>query len=290
MSREREIFKKGSTTFFVSSLFFPREVKKDVFDLYSFVRVADDYVDQVPANAEAFYNLRSLWTKAVTSSNFNTNWKASDSIYEMVVKNMLRVAQRRNFDLAWVDSFLDAMQSDLTHKPYQTLDETLRYIYGSGEVIGLMMAKIMGLTNEAAEAAKLQGRALQFINFIRDIQEDNDLGRSYFPAADLKQFSLSDLTRKTALRQTDDFTKFIHFQLDRYEKWQGQARLGYKYIPRRLRVPLETASDSYKWTAQEIRKNPLIVYDKKVKPTKISIAVRLWMGIGRTLGTRERQN
>lgn len=279
MYRERAIFKRGSTTFFISSLFFPPEVKKDVFELYSFVRVADDYVDQVPADKDSFYNLRRIWSEAAANPKFDTGKKDNDTIDEAVVKNMLRVSRKNNFNTRWIESFLDAMQSDITHRPCRTIDATLNYVYGSAEVVGLMMASIMDLNTETATTAKMQGRAFQFINFIRDIREDNDLGRSYFPAEDLKQFNLADLSRDTAIKQTDDFTKFIHFQLDRYETWQQEAAAGYKYIPKRLRIPVQTAADIYKWTAREIRANPLIIYEKKVKPSKARIIRQLALNI-----------
>ena len=50
----REIFRRGSTTFFNSSLFFPPDIRRDVTALYAFVRVADDYVDAVPQQREEF--------------------------------------------------------------------------------------------------------------------------------------------------------------------------------------------------------------------------------------------
>jgi phytoene synthase len=85
------------------------------------------------------------------------------------------------------------MQMDIDKREYKTLDDTLEYIYGSAEVIGLFMAQIMGLPEEAHDFAKMQGRAMQFINFIRDIDEDITLGRRYFPTQDLKEFSLANL-------------------------------------------------------------------------------------------------
>ena len=38
-------FKTGSTTYFYSSIFFPEEIRNDVFVLYNFVRRADNFVD-----------------------------------------------------------------------------------------------------------------------------------------------------------------------------------------------------------------------------------------------------
>jgi len=265
--QERAIFKTNSTIFFISSFFFPRGIRQDVFDLYSFVRVADDYVDQVPADADGFYCLRRMWDETITNPHYQTSRDETDSTDVRVIKNMIRVARKHHFDLSWIDAFMVSMQSDLVYKEYQTIDETLHYIHGSAEVVGLMMANIMGLTPEAAEASKLQGRALQTINFIRDIHEDNHLGRQYFPAEELQQFNLPNLTRQTAHRQPQDFNSFMHFQLDRYDTWQAEAYTGYKYIPRRLRIALQTSTDMYNWTAQQIRKNPMLIYDKKIKPS-----------------------
>lgn len=272
MKTEQRIFRQGSTTFFVSSLFFPRHVRQDVFDLYSFVRVADDYVDQIPTDSDGFYRLRRMWEATVTDQDFDTTKLSADDTDERVVKNMVRLARKYNFDSAWVESFLDSMQSDLIGKTYETLDDTLWYIYGSAEVIGLMMARIMGLPPEADEAARMQGRAMQMINFIRDVAEDNELGRLYFPAEDLRQFGLVDLV---SIKDKEKFNEFVRFELVRYEEWQQQAQRGYKYIPRRLRIPLQTASDMYNWTAQQIKDIPQIVYDRKVKPSKARVMWRI---------------
>jgi len=46
------IFKRGSKTYFYSTLFFPGDVRRDVFILYSFLRKADDYVDAIPQDTE----------------------------------------------------------------------------------------------------------------------------------------------------------------------------------------------------------------------------------------------
>jgi 15-cis-phytoene synthase len=271
---EVKIFKKGSTTFFLSSVFFPKDIKTDVFDLYSFVRVADDYVDQVPADKEGFQRLRKLWEDAAIDPNFSVERNDHDSIDETVTKNIVRVARKRHFDMDWVDAFLDAMQSDIVHKEYTSIEGTLNYVYGSAEVIGLMMAQIMDLEPDATEAARMQGRAMQIINFIRDIDEDNTLGRQYFPVDDLKKFDLPDLTLESTTARPTQFNEFIQFQLDRYDAWQAQAAAGYHYIPRRYRIPIKTAADMYNATAETIRQNPFIVYEKKVKPSKTRIIIK----------------
>lgn len=65
LSRARAIMRRGSTTFFNSSLFFPKEVRADVFSLYAFVRTADDYVDRVPQDADGFHAFRDRYRRSI---------------------------------------------------------------------------------------------------------------------------------------------------------------------------------------------------------------------------------
>lgn len=268
MSLEKTIFKNGSTTYYLSSRLFPKEVRQDVSILYSFVRVADDYVDVLPQNKKKFKILKSMWADSIEDKSFNTNHRKGDSLNMRIVKNIVFLTRKYDFDPAWIDAFLASMQADLDKTTYSRLDNTLSYVHGSAEVIGLMMAKIMRLPEVAMPYAALQGRALQWINFIRDVEEDNQLGRCYFPQEDLRQFGLAGLNQKTALENPKEFQDFMHFQLNRYNQWQQEAKQGFSYIPKRLRLPLATAVDNFNWAARQITNKPNLVYQKKIQPSK----------------------
>lgn len=271
MTTEKDIFKRGSTTYYFSSLFFPKSIKEDVFKLYSFVRVADDYVDATPAEVANFKNLRKLWEQSVQDTSFDTNVHSSDDINVRVVRNMVFVTRKYNFKHAWVTSFLDSMQADLDKKQYKKIEDTIWYMYGSAEVIGLMMAKIMGIPEKSFKYAQMQGRAMQYINFVRDIAEDNTLKRQYFPASELKNFGLKNLSQKTVEANKVEFCAFLRAQIDLYNQWQTEANKGFAFIPKRLRIPLQTTTDMYNWTAQKIYQNPALVFDKKQKPSKYRV-------------------
>lgn len=274
MRLETRIFKNGSTTYYFSSKFFPRKVREDVADLYSFVRTADDYVDNKPAQTEKLIKLEEYYLASLKVKSFDFRVKKNDSVDQRVVKNIIRVSRKYGFKDAWVESFIASMKQDISPKTYETLSDSLDYVYGSADVIGLMMAKIMGLPDKALKYAQMQGRAMQWINFVRDVKEDNGLGRCYFPATDLKKFGLDSLDEQTALKNPDQFKKFMRFQIKRYYDWQAEANKGFKFIPRRLRIPLQTAVDMYAWTAEQIEKDPFIVFEKKVKPRKRDILRR----------------
>lgn len=261
MNIEKKIFKSGSNTFYISSLSFPRSIRRDVFDLYSFLRVVDDYVDQSPPDQTNFYYVFNKWSESLNNPNFTLSKYKSDTINDRVIKNIIRLSRKYNFDPVWLESFFTSMQSDLQGCKYKKWQETLSYMYGSAEVVGLMMAKIMNLNSKAYSYAALQGRALQMINFIRDIEEDNKLGRRYFPIEELRKFNLLDLTRQTAQTHPQDFTNFIHAQIERYKKWQAEAQEGYKFIPKQLGKPLDTSINMYLLTLHKIAREPHIIFE-----------------------------
>lgn len=238
------------------------------------MRTADDYVDAVPQQRAHFKSFCRAWDKAIKNPAFDTAHEADEEVSTRVIKNMVQLTRDYAFDVAWIQTFLTSMQSDLDGRTYQTLDDALEYMHGSAEVIGLMMAKIMGLPPAAYEAAMLQGRAMQYINFIRDIAEDNGLGRCYFPREHIERFGLPDLSEETARTNRAAFTKFIRFEIGRYRKWQAEAEEGYQYLPARYRVPVKTAADMYSWTAKQIEKDPLMVFVYKIKPSKRRVTLQ----------------
>lgn len=262
----KTIFKKGSRTFFNASWFFPPEVMKEVAVLYAFVRKADDLVDCVPAKTREFQKLKQQFLNA----------RKSQSSKNEVVTAMVKLEVDKNFKLTWMDRFLNSMEMDLTKNKYRNLKETEGYMYGSANVIGLFMAKLLGLSEQSYSYAEMLGKSFQFLNFIRDIEEDVDLGRNYFPQPEMKKFGLETLHQKEAESKVIQFESFIRYQLDRYYQWQKEAENGFKYIPIKYLVAIKTASDLYKWTATVISRDPMVVYQRKVKP---SVSRILFVGI-----------
>jgi phytoene synthase len=255
------IFQQGSRTYFYSSLFFPTHVKKDVFQFYGFVRKADNFVDSIPQDKHGFQKFKDKYYQT-------RNGTPSEDI---VIDSFVNLSTKKGFENAWVDAFLSAMEQDLSRKTYDTIQETIHYMYGSAEVIGLMMAKIMALPKESYVFSRYLGRAMQYINFIRDIAEDSKLGRIYLPSEEMKQNGLNTLQYEEARSKPEAFTSFIRQQIERYYRWQEIAQKGYKFIPKRYLISVKTAADMYQWTAEQIYKNPFIIYEWKVKPLVTTI-------------------
>lgn len=255
-STKQELFKKSSTTYYTSSLFFPKEIKTEIYILYAFVRTADNFVDSIPADKTGFLSF-----KKQTIDHLN-----GIAIKNDVIKEFVLLAKRKQFQTAWTISFLASMEQDLTKKTYKTFSELEEYMYGSAEVIGLYIASILSLPKTAFPLARELGKAMQLINIIRDIKEDLTLGRTYIPQEDLKKFNISSLTK-----DTPHMKDLILYEILRWKKIQQKAENGMQIIPRHSRICIKTASDMYIWTAKQIEKKPLLVFDKKVKPSKSRI-------------------
>jgi phytoene synthase len=258
-----KIFKSGSTTYSTSSLFFPKHIRDNITILYAFVRTLDNFVDKTPQDIKGFNDFKKAYYE--TRSGF--------AVSNQIVNLFRSLEVTHIFDTLWTDNFIKSMQMDLTKKRYTTIEELEQYMYGSANVIGLYIAKLMNLPDSSYQYAEMLGKSMQFLNFIRDIKEDLSLGRIYFPQNDLKQFNLKTLEFNEVVKKKDSFIAFMQYQLDRYFRWQKTAEKGFKYIPRAYLIPIKTASDMYKWTATVIRKDPFVVYRKKVKPTPFRIFI-----------------
>lgn len=241
---------------FYSSLFLPKKVRNDVFICYAFVRRADDLVDNIPQNRQGFYWFRKKYEQA----------KRGIRTGDIVIDSFVKLEHTRGFDLSWTEAFLNSMEMDLTKTTYETVQELLDYVYGAAEVMGLYMSNILDIKKEAYPYARYLGRSLQCINALRDIAEDIQLGRSYIPIEDLKEHGLKNLEYQYVKKHPEEFKNLIKTHITRFCYWLETAEKGYHFMPKRYLISIKTVMDMYQWTAEQIVKNPFIVYEWKVKP------------------------
>ncbi len=254
----QKLFKISSTTYYWSTFFFPAEVRGDVTKLYAFVRTADNYVDQKVQDKVGLYRFREMYETKNTSN--------------MIVANFLYLEEKYSFEQDWVSSFFDSMEMDLYKRTYNNMEELEKYIYGSASVVGLMMCAILGLDKDSYKFGERLGYSMQFINIIRDLKEDfEELDRMYIPKEVLEEFGVFSLEKEEVLRNKLEFINMIRSQIQIYDKWQEEAEKGYKYIPKKYLIAIKTAADKYKWTARKINSDPLAVYQRKVKPSKVHV-------------------
>lgn len=257
------LFRRSSTTFSSSSLAFPPKVREKVTALYAFVRTADDFVDATPQQAEAFHRFCAAYRSAVQVG----------ASADPVVDAFCRISRDHGFAPEWAEAFLEAMAQDLWKRTYANIDETVAYMYGSAEVVGMMMARILGLPDSLLPQARLLGRSLQYINFLRDIAEDLERGRCYLPEDEMRRAGLESLSFEEALAKPEAFRLFIRAQIDRYRAWRSEAQPGLDAIPPNSRAAIATAAEMYDRTARAIEADPHAVYRRRLKPKRFYVAL-----------------
>ncbi|HSD56220.1 MAG TPA: squalene/phytoene synthase family protein [Candidatus Saccharimonadales bacterium] len=270
---ERRAFRQSSATYYASAKFLSKPARDDLFKMYSFTNLAHTYVDAAPVERTAFLALRKAWDEAKDDPEFDTTLHEAEDWEDVAIKNIVGLVRKYDIDPEWIEAFLDSIQSDLEGRTYETWDDTLEYIYGTAEVVAMIICKIMNADPASYESARMEGRSMQLVNFIRCLPEANARGRCYFPRNELDNFGLADLSLDTAQTNQEAFEKFIQRQLVRYEGWQTKASKGESYVPKAYRVAIVTAVDMCNWMATSISRDPMAIFGRKVKPAKNRVLV-----------------
>jgi len=181
--------KKYSTSFSLGILFLNKNIRNPIYSIYGFVRFADEIVDSFHG-----YDKKSLL------QNFREDtYTAIENKISLnpILNSFQHVVHQYGIKMQWINSFLDSMEMDL-HKQNYNNENYNKYILGSAEVVGLMCLHVFTegdekVFEELKPYAMKLGAAFQKVNFLRDIKADNeDLGRTYFPNVDLKNFKTHD--------------------------------------------------------------------------------------------------
>jgi phytoene/squalene synthetase len=235
------ITKEYSTSFSTSVGFLKKEKQIAIYNIYGFVRFADEIVDTYDGKdkkllLESFENQYHQGVRSGISTN-------------PVIHSFLLTAKKYKIDEELVQAFFKSMKSDLYKTRYNTESEMHEYIYGSADVVGLMCLKVFVNADEKLydqlkiPAMKL-GSAFQKVNFLRDIKNDTEkLKREYFP--ELINGVLTDDAKNRIIEKIqNDFT-------ESYE--------GIRQLPGRSKLAVAVAYNFYKTLLNKIHKKPAAV-------------------------------
>ena len=273
-----EITKKNSKTFYYSTLFFPKEIKKKVFLLYAFLRTTDDLVDQKKPDFKKFYQYKKDFNDAYFGKKVN-NQLISDFV------KLVKEIDAKNL----IDDYFKSQEIDLKNKNYKTYQDLEKFLYGVSEVVGLIMAKILKLPKNSYPLAKKLGKAMQIINIIRDIGEDYQMGKVYIPQEDFKKFKINidDFFKAKNLSQNEK--DLIDFELQRAFNLYKEAKFGYKYFDKKNLLPVKIAADLYFVLGKKIEKRKdLIFNNKKIRLSIIDIIYIVFKNIFLIYGLNKR--
>ena len=175
-----------STSFTLATKMLDRSIRQDIYNIYGFVRFADEIVDSFhDFNKEELLNLFELDLKKSIKDKISLN---------PILNSFQKTLNKYDIDYELVNSFLKSMKTDLNKKQYLSNEEFDEYVYGSADVVGLMCLKVFVKGNQKQydnlkPYAMSLGSAFQKVNFLRDLKADHDgLNRSYFPNLNIDKF------------------------------------------------------------------------------------------------------
>ncbi len=253
-----------------SCKFLNKEEKQDCLKVYSFVITAK----KLSTNKSEFRRLKLL-------TNLKRTPKATDDISKIVI-DMRVLIEKYSFEKKWITSFFSSLQLDAKTTTFKTMKDTIAYMQGSAEVIGLMLARILKLPPNASKTIRYKARAIQYSYFIANLDYDSRAKRCYFPSQKLKKHGLPELNKKTAERYPAAYREFMEEQIAICKKWENREINGLKKVSRRHRAALKIVFDICDWTLTKVTDDPFIVFYEKPTPSEDRVR---WTALTRFIRT-----
>lgn len=180
------VTKRYSTSFASAIRLLHKDIRTPVFNIYGFVRFADEIVDTFHD-----YNKAELLQQFKTETFEAINRGIS---LNPILNSFQKTVNDYNIDHQLINAFFHSMEMDLSMQQYDGPGYE-EYIYGSAEVVGLMCLQVFcngckDTYRQLETYARSLGAAFQKVNFLRDIKADYiDLSRTYFPGCDFTNFN-----------------------------------------------------------------------------------------------------
>ncbi|WFE50817.1 phytoene/squalene synthase family protein [Micromonospora sp. WMMD1155] len=261
--RCRELHKRHGRTYYLATRLLPAWKRRHVHALYGFTRYADEIVDRTEDLPQAERAaLLDDWASRFVSGLHGA--PVDDPLLPAVL-HTIAVFDLDRDDFA---SFLKSMAMDLTVTAYPTYDDLLDYMEGSAAVIGTMMLPILGSSDPAAarEPARQLGFAFQLTNFIRDVAEDLDRGRTYLPDEDLAKFGVTrdELAEAGARgRGTQKTRELIEYEVTRAQAHYAAAAPGITMLAPASQACMRTAYALYGGILDEVAAQGYDVFTRR---------------------------
>ncbi|MBB5746227.1 phytoene/squalene synthase family protein [Brevundimonas variabilis] len=274
---------KGSKSFRSASRLFEPEVREDAWLLYAWCRACDDEIDgqdhgfghetlsteEQRRRLERLYDLtrRAMTGEAMTEPTFSA---------------FQRVALRHRLPERWALDMIDGFRMDVERHDYRTIDDVMAYCWHVAGVVGVMMARVMGVTDpEVLRRAQDLGLAFQLTNISRDVIEDAQGGRVYLPADWLSEAgvdptpeAVADPVNRAAVHSV---TRRL---LDAAEPFYDSARNGLRGLPFRSSMAIAAARGVYREIGRKVARDGPAAWKQRVSVGK---SMKLWLFVRGTL-------
>ena len=282
----RQLTRKQARNFYYGLRLLPEPTRSSMFALYAWMRRADDLADDstslpLTQRYELLGQFRSLTHQAIAgtaaSSSDNTSWPGWTAFTECV--------HRHNIPTELFDAMIDGQKQDLDFHQPETDADLRDYCYRVAGVVGVASIHIWGYTGgtQTETLAVDRGMAFQLTNILRDIREDADRLRIYFPRERMRHAGATEADL-IAGKYTTGVQALIKYHLDLAEElFSRSAPLEQQILVENISA-LRAMTAIYHGLLRKIAQNPQRVLHGRVRLGKLAktwIALQCRRGGGR---------
>jgi phytoene/squalene synthetase len=221
----KETTERYSTSFSSAIKLLHQDLRGPIFNIYGFVRFADEIVD-------TFHQFNKAELLIEFKKDTYLAIERGISLNPILHSFQLTV-NKFGISHELIEAFFVSMEMDLDKTSYNSQGYK-QYIYGSAEVVGLMCLYVFcegdqTRYDELKPGAQSLGAAFQKVNFLRDVKADYEqLSRTYFPEVDFNNFTPS-MKKQIEEDIAIDFTAAYDAILNLPDKARFGVYVAYKY-------------------------------------------------------------
>jgi len=216
----RAITREHARTFTFASHLLGPSVQRDAYAVYACCRSIDDAVDRATARGE---KVRPEVAGQILARAYGPG---GDLAGEEWMPAFRDTAARKKIRRQWFEDLAVGVAGDAGPVDLQSWAELDLYCYRVAGTVGLMMMRVFGLEDEAAEPRALDlGRGMQLTNILRDVAEDAAVGRIYLPAEERREFGVETEALLRG-RPSGRWKEFMKFQVERAREQYRRAEPG----------------------------------------------------------------
>lgn len=287
LANSEQMIAVGSKSFAAAARLFAPQTRADAVMLYAWCRHADDVVDGQElghnTTAAADEDASERLAKLTAETGAALDGKRSD---DPVFEALRQVVQRNHIPHRHPLELLKGFEMDVGGRVYASENDTLDYCYHVAGVVGVMMAMIMGVRDEAVlDRASDLGLGFQLTNIARDVIDDARVGRVYLPAEWLSQAGVDTIDPDNTEQRKVLHTLALRL-LDRAEPYYASAYAGLPALPFRSAWAVAAARRVYRDIGNQLRKRGHQAWDGRVSTSKSRKIVLLGFALKDVIATR----
>lgn len=252
------VTRRASSSFYLASRFFEPEVRRDLYAVYAFCRIADDIADTPGLAKQDRINELGILEHTLKTERYEADDLLWPAFFDAI--------GRHEIPKKYFRELLEGMMHDIEGKSIKSLHDLERYCYLVAGTVGGMCAYLVTKPDpDVIEAAIGLGVAMQITNILRDVSADAKIGRVYLPADMMRRYGVKPANIQAG-RATTEAADLMRELADIAQAKYSKAELVIEQkLPAKNRRAIKIALRLYRGILFRIEQRNFNVYNTRVR-------------------------